>query len=312
MSPTPKLAVPLAAPEILASLAQHRVLSTPQIGAIHFPGRSPRWARAVLARLADAGLAAFVSSLGAPGAPRRLWYATERGTRAALEAGLLEKMPRLIDAESASGPLQAHTLAVNDAAICFLRSARERGEDFGPLAWRHEVPHRLGHGRRAGTLFADAVLTYLRLTDSEVVVEQRFLELDRATLSVDRLAAELGRYGRLMRAEGKQGDPLWRSQYPSFPPVICVLADSNRRRRSACTRTTLLRRRDAAVAILRDDLDFIRSPTLSVRLCLAEDLRERGSSPTLATPGSRSTGSCPIPSRQGGDGSASCPRPQLI
>lgn len=275
MSPATKLGVPEAATEILASLAQHRVLSTPQVGAIHLPGRSQRWVRTVLARLADAGFAAFVPSLGAPGAPRRLWYATERGARAALEAGLLERMPRLIDAESASGPLQAHTLAVNEAAISFLRSARERGDDCGPLAWRHEVPHRLGHGRRAGTLFADAVLTYLRVADSEVVVEQRCLELDRATLSVDRLAAELGRYGRFMRAAGKQGDPLWRSQYPFFPPVLCVLAHA-RRRDARSARAALLRRRDAVVAILRDDLDFARSPDLSVRLCLAEDLRERG------------------------------------
>lgn len=267
MSAATKLAVPLAGAEILASLAQHRVLSTPQVSSIHFPGRSPRWARMVLARLADAGLAAFVPSLGAAGTPRRLWYVTERGARAALDAGLLEAMPRLMDAESASGPLQAHTLAVNDAAICFLRSARQRGDDCGPLAWRHEVPHRLGHGRRAGTLFADAVLTYLRLTESEVVVEQRFLELDRATLSVDRLAAELARYGRFLGAEGKEGDLLWPSQYPFFPPVVCVLAGSSR--------AALRRRRDSAVAILRDDPDA-RSPRLSIRLCLAEDLAERG------------------------------------
>jgi hypothetical protein len=268
MSPAAKLAVPLAATEILASIAQHRVLSTPQVSSIHFPGRSSRWARMVLARLAAADLAAFVPSLGAAGTPRRLWYATERGARAALDARLLEAMPRLMDAESASGPLQAHTLAVNDAAICFLQSAQQRGEDCGPLAWRHEVPHRLGHGRRAGTLFADAVLTYLRLTDSDVVVEQRFLELDRATLSVDRLAAELARYGRFLRAEGREGDLLWPSQYPSFPPVICVLAGSSR--------AALRRRRDAVVAILCDDPDFARSPRLSVRLCLAEDLAERG------------------------------------
>jgi len=268
MSGDGKTTLPLAATEILASLAQHRVLSTPQVGAIHFPGRSVRWTRMVLARLADAGLAAFVPNLGAAGAPRRLWYVTERGARAALDAGLLEAMPRLMDAGSASGPLQAHTLAVNDAAICFLRSARERGEDCGPLAWRHEVRHRLGYGRRAGTLFADAVLTYLRLTESEVVVEQRFLELDRATLAVDRLAAELARYGRFLRAEGKEGDPIWPSQYPSFPPVICVLAGLDR--------TALRRRRDAAVAILRDAPDFTGSPDLSVRLCLAEDLAERG------------------------------------
>jgi hypothetical protein len=268
MNDAAKLAVPLASTEILASIAQHRVLSTPQIGSIHFPDRSPRWAQMVLARLADAGLAGFVPSLGAAGAPRRLWYVTERGAQAALDAGLLETMPRLLDGESASGPLQAHTLAVNDAAICFLRSARERGDDCGPLAWRQEVAHRLGYGRRAGSLFADAVLTYVRLTESEVVVEQRFLELDRATLSVDRLAAELARYGSLLRAEGKEGDLLWRSQYPSFPPVICILAGSSP--------AALRRRRDTAVAILRDDPDFTRSSRLSIRLCLAEDLAERG------------------------------------
>lgn len=260
--------VPMAAAELLASLAQHRVLSTPQVRSIHFPDRSPRWARMALAPLADAGLAAFVPSGGVAGAPRRLWYATERGARAALDAGLLEEIPRLLEADGAAGPLQRHTLAVNDAAICFMRAARERGDECGPLAWRHEVVHRLGYGRRARSLFADAVLTYVRLTTSEVVVEQRFLELDRATLSVDRLAAELARYGRLFRAEGKGGDSIWRAQYPSFPPVICVLAGADR--------AALRRRRDTAVAILGDDPDFTGSPDLSVRLCLAEDLAERG------------------------------------
>lgn len=260
--------VPMVAAELLASLAQHRVLSTPQVRSIHFPDRSPRWARMALAPLADAGLAAFVPSGGVAGAPRRLWYATERGARAALDAGLLEEIPRLLEADGAAGPLQRHTLAVNDAAICFLRAARERGDECGSLAWRHEVVHRLGYGRRVRSLFADAVLTYVRLTTSEVVVEQRFLELDRATLSVDRLAAELARYGRLLRAEGKQGEPLWRSQYPSFPPVICVLAGADR--------AALRRRRDTAVAILGDDPDYTGSPDLSVRLCLAEDLAEHG------------------------------------
>jgi hypothetical protein len=260
--------LPLSATEILASLAQHRVLSTPQVRSIHFPDRSPRWARMALAPLAEAGLAAFVPNLGAAGAPRRLWYATARGARAALDAGLLETMPRVLEAEAAAGPLQEHTLAVNDAAICFMRSARECGDECGPLAWRHEVVHRLGHGRRAGSLFADAVLTYVRLATSEVVVEQRFLELDRATLSVDRLVAELARYGRLLSATGKEGEPTWRSQYPSFPAVLCILAGAER--------ATLRRRRDAVVAILQGDPAFAGSPDLSVRLCLAEELSEHG------------------------------------
>jgi len=263
-----KLGLPLATAELLASLAQHRILSTPQVGTIHLPGRSRRWVRMVMARLADAGHAAFVPNRGPAGAPRRLWYATERGARAAYEAGVLEKMPSVLNAEAAAGPLQAHTLAVNEAGISFLRSARERGDDFGPLAWRHEVPHRLGASRRAGTLFADAVLTYLRLTDAEVVIEQRFLELDRATLSVDRLAAELGRYGRFLRAEARRGEALWRSQYAAFPPVICVLTGNSR--------AALRRRLDATVAILRAAPDFAGSPNLSIRICLADDLAEQG------------------------------------
>lgn len=223
----------------------------------------------MLARLADAGLAAFVASQGAAGAPRRLWYVTERGAQAAVEAGLREAMPRLLDADAASGPLQAHTLGVNAAGICFMQCARERGDECGPLAWRHEVPHRLSQSRRGGTLFADAVLTYVRLTETEVVVEQRFLELDRATLSTDRLAAELARYGRLLRAEGRERELTWRWQYPSFPSVICILAGSN-------DHAMLRRRRDTAIAILRSDPDFARSPGLSVRFCLADDLAKEG------------------------------------
>lgn len=268
MSGAAKLTVPVASEEITASLAQHRVLSTPQIGTIHFPGRSSRWVQSVMARLGEAGLVDYVPSFGSPGAPRRLWYATERGAQVALEAGLLESMPRLLDAEAAVGPLQRHTLAVNDSAIAFLQAARERCDEFGPLSWHHEVPHRLGRGRRAGTVFADAVLTYMRLTEAEVVVEQRFLELDRATLSVDRLAAELARYGRLLRAEGKRGELLWRAQYPDFPSVLCVL--------TGASPAALRRRRDTAVALLQSNPDFAEAPGLSVRLCVAEDLAERG------------------------------------
>jgi hypothetical protein len=268
VSIVPKSALPLATAEVLASVAQHRVLSTPQIRTIHFDGSSLRWAQMVLARLEGAGLLAFVPSPGAAGTPRRLWYVTERGAGVALSAGALERMPRLFDGEAASGPLQAHTLAVNDAAICFMAAAKERGDDFGPLAWRHEVAHRLGRRRRAGTLFADAVLTYLRLTESSVVVEQRFLELDRATLSVDRLAAELGSYARFLQAEGEHGGLRWESQYPSFPPLLCVLAGG--------TRAALERRRDTAVAILQADPAVISATGLSIRLCLAEDLTERG------------------------------------
>lgn len=159
---------------------------------------------------------------------------------------------------------------MNDAAICFLKTARTRSDEFGAFSWHQEVAHplNLGRGRRRRTLFADVVLTYLRLTEDDIFVEQRFLEMDRATMSVDSLAAELGRYARLYRAKGKDDFPLWRSRYPAFPSVICVLAGGSR--------AVLERRRDLALALLRSHPDLLRSPEVSIRICLAEDLTEKG------------------------------------
>jgi Replication-relaxation len=254
--------------EMLASLAQHRVLDTRQIRAVHLPDSDRRWTQKLLVRLKRAGLADYVESARAP---RRLWYVTERGARLAHRAGALEAEPKVLAAELAAGPLQAHTLALNDAAICFLRSARERGDDFGPLAWRHEVFHPLsrGRGRRRRALIADAVFTYLRLEQDGTAIEQRFLELDRATLSVDRLAAELARYTELYRARGgKGGEPLWRGRYPVFPPVHCVL--------TGAPRGALSRRRSTVSVLLAADPLLSRTPEVGISICLLDDLRRDG------------------------------------
>ena len=253
--------------EIVASLAQHRVLSAAQVRAIHLPASGERWAQRMLVRLGDAGLAGYVRS---PRSHRRLWHVTEMGARVAREAGALDGEPRLIGAEGAAGPLQAHTLAVNDAAICFLEAARERGDEFGPFSWRHEVSHPLsrGRGRRRRALVADAVFTYLLLDGEGVAIEQRFLELDRATLSVDRLAAELARYAELHRLSGADGEPRWRERYPVFPPVHCVLTGGRR--------AVLERRRATTIAMLGTNPRFTREPELAVSICLLEDLEREG------------------------------------
>ncbi|HEX9967920.1 MAG TPA: hypothetical protein VGB06_08230 [Solirubrobacterales bacterium] len=113
-----------------------------------------------------------------------------------------------------------------------------------------------------------SVLTYVRLTAEEVVVEQRFLELDRATLSIDRLAAELSRYACLFKATGTGGEPVWIERYAWFPPVLCVLAGGER--------PALERRRETAVAMLSRDRSLLAAPEVSIRFCLAEDLAEAG------------------------------------
>jgi hypothetical protein len=257
--------LPAKAVEILASLAAHRVLSTPQVHAIHSCGAELRWVQKLLGRLRAAGLADYVRSAHGR---RRLWFATERGVRLAREAGTLEGNPPLA-AELAAGPLAAHALAVNEAAICFLRIAEERGDDFGALAWRHEVFHPISRGRRRRSLVADAVFTYLREDGEEIAIEQRFLEVDRATLSVDRLAAELARYAELYRAkEAKATEPLWRAHYPVFPKVHCVLAGAPRR--------ALARRRSTASVLLASDPLLSRTPEVAISICLLEDLQCEG------------------------------------
>jgi hypothetical protein len=259
--------LPEASLEVLASLALHRVLSTEQVRRIHLPGRGERRAQQVLVSLERAGLVAHVQVRSAP---RRIWHLTEDGARAAQESGFLSDPPRLLNGAQAGGQLRAHTLAVNDAAICFLETARERGDECGPLAWRQEVAHPLsaGRGRRRGVLIADAVLSYLRAAPGKVFLEQRFLELDRATLPVDRLAAELGRYGRLHRARDSEGQPLWRASYPAFPAVLCVL--------EGAAPHLLERRRDTAAALLRADPEFSRARGLAIRFCLAAELAQHG------------------------------------
>jgi hypothetical protein len=259
--------VPEATVEVIASLGAHRVLSTAQVRSIHLPGRSARRTQQLLADLERAGLVAHVE---ARRSPRRLWFLTDRGAALAVEAGELEQAPRLLGPREAAGPLRAHTFCVNEVGIAFLEAARRHGDEFGPLSWRHEVAHPLnrGRGRARRTLFADAVIGYVRLEEETIFLDQRFVELDRATLSVDRLAAELGRYGELHDARDKDGEPLWRRRYPVFPGVVCVLAGA--------PRAALGRRRDLAAALLRRDPALPEQMSGAISFCLLEDLRGRG------------------------------------
>lgn len=131
----------------------------------------------------------------------RAWYLNEAG------ADLAESIPyraedrcKLLDPRQASGPLQAHTLAVNELGLCFLRAARERGDEFSPRSWRHEVAHGPAPGMRRGELLiADAVFAYMVVSEQDLALEYRFCELDRGTLPSERLARKLARYARLYR-----------------------------------------------------------------------------------------------------------------
>ena len=261
-----RLRTPESSGVLLASLGEHRVLSTAQVHAIHYSDRSPRRAQQALAYLKRAELADYVETRRSP---RRVWFLTERGADWVVDAGA-PRRPKVLSPDQAAGPLRAHTLGVNEVGISFLQAARKRGDDFDPLSWRHEVAHPLnrGRGRARRTLIADAVFTYARFEDRDIYIEQRFVEVDRATLSVERLVAELARYGQLERAREKGGGSLWRYSYPVFPPVLCVLTGASPK--------ALYRRLDVATGLLADHPSLDRAYGVSISFCLLDQLKERG------------------------------------
>lgn len=263
-----RLRLPEASAEVLASVGEHRILSTAQVRAIHYPDRSPRRTQQALSYLERAGLIAHADTRRSP---RRVWFLTEAGADAVITAGEVKERPKVLSPKQASGPLTAHTLGVNEVGISFLQAAREHGDEFAPLSWRHEVAHPLnrGRGRARRSLIADAVFTYVRPEDRQIAIYQRFIEVDRATLSVERLVAELARYGQLYRAREKRGGtPLWRYYYRRFPAVLCAL--------SGASRKALDRRLDVAAALLADHPALDGAYDLAIYFCLLDDLKDRG------------------------------------
>jgi hypothetical protein len=264
-----RLRIPEASAEILASIGEHRILSTAQVRAIHYPDCTPRRTQQALAYLERAGLVAHVDTRRTP---RRVWFLTDAGADAVILAGEIRERPKVLTPEQAAGPLTAHTLGVNEVGISFLQAARERGDEFLPLSWRHEVAHPLnrGRGRARRSLIADAVFTYIRPEEeSRLGVYQRFVELDRATLSAERLVAEHARYGQLYRARQKQGGKrLWSYYYQSFPAVICALTGRSRE--------ALNRRLDVALWSLGKHPALDRAYEVSIYFCFLDDLKDRG------------------------------------
>jgi hypothetical protein len=258
--------------EMLECVHQHRLLSTAQLHAL-YPMQALRRTQRALAAMERVG---WLTSVREPGG-MKLWFVTEAGADA-VEAvgGRAELRRKVLPPEQAAGPLQAHTLAVNEVGVAFVRAARERPPDeFGPLAWRNEIAHPIGPPpgrRRAEMLIADAVLSYEEVEAESTRFHTAFVELDRATMAIESLVAKLGRYVRLetYRGSGRRRDPLkplWRECYAYFPAVLVVLANGSSRR--------LERRRTLVLALWQHDHPEA-AESIDLRVCLYEDLIEHG------------------------------------
>lgn len=272
-SPTGPVAatLPPVAGAMLESLYQHRVLATRQLHQMHNPTTGLRWTHQVLQQLAQAGLTGWVRA-GRGGV--RLHHLTAAGADAIeLIPSRAELRRRLITPAKAVGPLQAHTLAVNDTGIAFMNTARARGDECEPLAWRHEIAHPTGParpGNRSPLLIADALISYLQTGGGkQLVFHSAFIELDRATQPVDALADKLARYATLHSYTPKgAARPGWAQYYAVFPYVLCVMAGKNR--------PALERRRQTALALAHADPALAATRHVQVRACLLEDLTTQG------------------------------------
>jgi len=270
-------ALPSVAVAMMRSLYQHRLLTTKQLRVLHTPLASISWTRRVLRSLSQRGL---IDRVRGPGT-RSLWFLTEQGAETIETAGTLaEPRRRLTTPAQAAGPLRAHTIAVNNVGIAFVRAARERGDECGPDSWRHEIAHPISpaRGRRPAELVvADALLTYLQSAeDGSLVLHQRFVELDRGTARpAEQLASKITRYTRLRHYTGAASvstdapaAPLWRGYYRSFPHLLIVLADQSRERMDQRIRRTL--------ALHQSDPAKDHEGTVPVSFVALEDLARQG------------------------------------
>ncbi|MFF4035993.1 replication-relaxation family protein [Streptomyces sviceus] len=217
--------------QLLATLAQHRMASTNQLHVLLRPDRSRQ---SVSERLNDLLGERLVDFVVLPQSHRtRVWYLTQKGARLTRDwPGLRGRPPYPITSATAASLKTPHTLTVLRTHLAFVADARRRGDEHGHLDWTPEVFHAIGDGEK---VVADAVMHYTLIESQQRRKLRAFVEVDRATMSSERLAAKLIEYARLWTYEpqpiGRRRQavgPGWLRWYPVFPRVMFVLTGAGR------------------------------------------------------------------------------------
>ena len=228
-----------AAAGALDLLYQHRLLTTGQLHRLQGGGdRRPVYLRGHLNRLMAAGLVGRVRAHGRNSVRSEyVWFLTEQGADDIENGRTLAVRPYRVSEEAAAGSRQAHTLGLNEVGLAFLEHAQRLGHECGPLDWTPEVAHRLRdgqHGFEQSHVISDAVLDYVHVRPRGARTMLRmFIEYDRSTMTVGRLAGKLSGYARLytyvpaQTARGRRSAgrtrPAWQYQYPVFPRLLIIL-----------------------------------------------------------------------------------------
>ncbi|MFF4764129.1 replication-relaxation family protein [Streptomyces sp. NPDC001292] len=233
LAPSP--AEPLAH-QVLAGLAQHRIATTSQLRRMLRPDGTRQLISRVLNRLRSDG---FVDCTVLPDANRtrtNAWYLTQEGARLTRDLPVLRgRPPYPITSTTAASLKTPHTLAVVRAHLAFAADARRLRHEHGPWDWTPEVSHSIGEGER---IVADAVMYYTVVESEHRRKLRAFVEVDRSTMSSERLAVKLIEYARLFQYEAQPvgrrrqaaAGPAWLRWYPVFPRVLFVLTSASRAR----------------------------------------------------------------------------------
>ncbi|MFE6554284.1 replication-relaxation family protein [Streptomyces sp. NPDC057746] len=217
--------------QLIATLAQHRMASTGQLHVLLRPHRSRQSVSERLNDLLDERLVDFVVL---PQSYRtRVWYLTPKGARLTRDwPALRGRPPYPVTSATAASLKTPHTLTVLRTHLAFVADARQRGDEHGHLDWTPEVFHSIGDGDR---VVADAFMHYTLIEGEQRRKLRAFVEIDRATMSSERLAAKLIEYARLWAYEPQPvsrrrqaAGPGWLRWYPVFPRILFVLTGAGR------------------------------------------------------------------------------------
>ncbi|GGX93876.1 replication-relaxation family protein [Streptomyces fructofermentans] len=230
---TPRPAEPLPH-QLLAALAQHRIATTSQLRDMLRPNAARQTISTPLNRLQHEELVDYTVL---PQSNRtRAWYLTIEGARLTRDFPALRgRPPHPINSTTAASLKTPHTLTVVRTHLAFAADAQRLGHEHGPWDWTPEISHPLGEGQR---LVADAVMHYTVTTGEHQRKLRAFIEVDRTTMSSERLAVKLIEYARLFHYEAQpvgrrkpaSTGPVWLRWYPVFPRVLFVLTGATRAR----------------------------------------------------------------------------------
>ncbi|MFI9772074.1 replication-relaxation family protein [Streptomyces sp. NPDC052415] len=221
--------------QLLTVLAQHRMATTHQLHELLRPGTARQTLSAPLNKLRRDGLVDYTVL---PQSNRtRAWFLTPEGARLTKDSPALRgRPPYPINSATAASCKTPHTLTVLRTHLAFVADARRRGDEHGHLDWTPEVSHPLSDGEK---IIPDAVMHYTLNHGTERTKLRAFVEVDRATMSSERLATKLIDYARLWsyepqavgRPRPRQPAPagaVWLRWYPVFPRVLFVLTGASR------------------------------------------------------------------------------------